>query len=68
MVNRILRFLFWVCATYILFSFVGIIAIVIFRPDIKVIETVPFIISVLVGSASAYILGGIIYDGKEKKE
>jgi len=67
MLNRIFKFLFWVSASYIVVSCIGILAIWAFRPDIKVVQTIPFIITFLVGSASAYILGGIVYAEKDKE-
>lgn len=63
---RVLKLVAWVSMIYIVFSCVGILFISFYRPDIRVVETVPFIISVVVGSIAAYVLGGIV-DGEKKK-
>lgn len=59
------KFLFWISIIYVFASCIGILAIFLFRPDLKVLETVPFLISLFIGTAIAYILGGWIY-GKKK--
>jgi len=63
--NKWLKLLFWISILYIGLSCIGYVVIAIFRPDITVVQIIPFMVSLLTGLAVAGILGEYFY-GKKK--
>lgn len=63
--DKILRLLFWISALYIFLSLIGYIVIVVFRPDITVAQTVPFMVALFTGIMVSGLLGEYFY-GKKK--